>query len=489
MGSRSLSEHSPLLFTCALFAALVVPALFMDGMFMDGVFYSSISRNFAEGDGSLWNMKYSDTYFPVMHEQPPLMFVLQGFFFKILGDSIFTERIYCVVAGIANTIALLQCWNIITGATEKKQSTSWLPLLLWVIMPVTFYAFINNLEECTMTFFVLMAFRSILKAILVSPEKNIHWILAGVWILAAGLTKGVQGMFLLSAPFWCWIVLQNGTFKEFMKRSVLVALVPVLFAVIAWLTPVIHDSFAAYFSSRFGKTFDGVTANSSNHFHILFELLIDTLPTMGVMFIFFIVGRKTDGLISQLKKNTRLILFILACGFSGILPLMVTLEQRGFYLVTALPILAIACALTIQPAAVRLTNYFSAKPVRRIILTGFGTLILAGTIVATILFAGKPKRDAENIAALHEIAAITGERQIVGCDPSIESDWPFMCYGQRYHKFSFVNLGDPRPTWFILRKGGSPPPNTAQISLNSLFFDLYMKSDSIDSRRSNDLLR
>lgn len=493
MASRSLTDRSLLLLVAALFSALVLPALFMDGMFNDGVFYAAISRNLAEGHGTIWNMYFSDTYYPEMHEQPPLMFVLQAGFFKIFGNGIYTERIYCTVTAIISSILVIRSWNLITRATNEtsiatadrltaycqtaRLPTGWLPLFLWIIMPVTFYAFTNNLEECTMVIFVLLAFNSILRAILYPNEKKYLWIIAGAWILAAGLTKGVQGMFLLSAPFWCWLILKNGTAKDFIARTFLISLVPGLFVLIAWFTPFIHDSFAAYFGSRFGKTFSGITAHGDTRVHILFELLIDTLPTMAFMLLFIIAGSKTTGFAQKVKSNGRMIAFVFACAFSGILPLLVTREQRGFYLVTALPLIAIACGLLILPAAHRFSAFIAGK---KQFANAFTLVAIAGigiVIFLTVQNAGEPKREAEKIAGLHEIATITGDGVTFNATSWLNNDWGFMSYGQRYHHFSFTDQPALQLKWHIAEKGATPPVGYTAIMLKSTAYDLYRKTD------------
>ncbi len=56
----------------ALFIGILTPSLFTDGMFMDGTIYAVISRNLAEGNGTFWNLYFSDTVFPVFSEHPPL---------------------------------------------------------------------------------------------------------------------------------------------------------------------------------------------------------------------------------------------------------------------------------------------------------------------------------------------------------------------------------------------------------------------------------
>lgn len=477
MALRSLTDRALPFFVVALCAALILPALFMDGMFMDGVFYASISRNSAEGLGTFWNPYFSDTYFPQMHEQPPLLFALQGIFFRISGDSIYTERIYTALTALACFVLLFRSWTLLVKtkniATEIPEAASWLPLFFWIVMPVTFYAFTNNLEECTMTIFVLAAFNSILRGMQNENRSLLYWGVAGAWLLAAGLTKGIQGMFLLSAPFWAWVILRNGSGRDFVKRTLCIALVPVVFVLLVLVTPVMYDSFAAYFTSRFGKTFSGATAGNTHQLHLLFELLIDTLPVTGTMALLFFFGRKTRGLGAFLKANQRLILFLLACGFSGILPLLVTREQRGFYLVTALPFLALACAVSVAPVAARLTRFVQSKPrvsETLFTLSGVGLIIV---LFATFMNAGNPKRDADKIAALHETAAITGGRILLRTSDSIGDDWPFIACAQRYHGFSVTSSSELDAEWFLCYDGEPAPEGFTPVPFQSAGFDLY----------------
>lgn len=473
----SIVDKGVLIFCCAVFGAFLVPALFMDGMFQDGAFYASISRNLAEGNGTIWNLHYTETMYAEMHEQPPLMFVLQALFFKVLGDGIYTERIYSLLTAIITCILIHRSWKLISelNGTEAPNRTNWLPLLLWFVMPVSYYVFTNNLVECTMTIFVLLAFNSILRAMIIHPEKHLHWLIAGMWILLAGLTKGVQGMFLLSAPFWCWLILKNGTAKHFFIRTATIALIPAVFVVIAWFTPVIHDSFAAYFDSRYSKTFSGETAHSDNYFHLLYELLLDTLPSLAILFVMFMAGRKTDSLKSHFKQNTRLIYFILACALSGILPLMITLEQRGFYLATALPLVALFMALGVQPIAERFSLFVLKRKTGRVGFFLLGVTCSVSVLIITLLCAGKFKRHDEKILMLREVAAITGENVTLGVSDATFSDWTLTAYAQRYHHMSFESERNMSMMWLLLEKGSHPRDETTLISLDSPLFDLYRK--------------
>jgi hypothetical protein len=71
------------------FFALHVPPLIQDDMFLDGVTYAAISKNLAHGYGTFWMPHYTQTKDAVFHGHPPLVFGIQSFFFRVLGDSLY----------------------------------------------------------------------------------------------------------------------------------------------------------------------------------------------------------------------------------------------------------------------------------------------------------------------------------------------------------------------------------------------------------------
>jgi hypothetical protein len=65
----------------------------MGGMFMDGVLYASVSKNYALGFGTFWEPYFSATNYRDFHEQPPLLFFLQGLFCKMFGVAFYTAAL------------------------------------------------------------------------------------------------------------------------------------------------------------------------------------------------------------------------------------------------------------------------------------------------------------------------------------------------------------------------------------------------------------
>ena len=148
----------------SIFCVLILPDLLAEGMFLDGIIYSDIARNLSIGNGTLWNLKYIETLSGpngsnTFAGHPSPGFWIQALFFMALGDHTCTENIYSLFTCIVNLFLIILIWQtILMHAVSKKMS--WLPILLWIIVPVTYWSFSNNLLENTMSIFCLACFQS-----------------------------------------------------------------------------------------------------------------------------------------------------------------------------------------------------------------------------------------------------------------------------------------------------------------------------------------
>jgi 4-amino-4-deoxy-L-arabinose transferase-like glycosyltransferase len=140
------------LLTLAAFTAATIPRLAHRGMFVDGVTYASIARNLAQGRGTFWHPSYTATIYPEFYEHPPLGFWLQSLWFRILGDHLFIERAYSVAIAAATATLVALIWRRMNAGTERSQY-EWLPIALWITVPVVSWSVVGNLLETTMTLF------------------------------------------------------------------------------------------------------------------------------------------------------------------------------------------------------------------------------------------------------------------------------------------------------------------------------------------------
>ena len=180
-----------------LFLGLCAPTLWSDGMFMDGLYYAAIAKNLSNGLGSFWYLHHTDFSHPIFHEHPPLAIGIQSVFFYLFGESIYIERIYSFFTFIFTGIIIHFIWEEINS--KELTYLSWVPLILWISIPLNSWACSNNILENTMNIFVSFSVLLSLKSLKSSKLKNIF--LAGICLSLAFLSKGFVGLFPLSIFF------------------------------------------------------------------------------------------------------------------------------------------------------------------------------------------------------------------------------------------------------------------------------------------------
>lgn len=187
------------LITFSVLIGLTVPTLIKDGMFMDALLYAGVSHNLSMGIGSFWFPEFSPSYrcagLSTFQEHPPLVFGIQSVFFKIFGDSMYVERFYTFLIMCISAFLINLLWKEIFKNEGKLKNTGWLPLILWITIPVCFWSYSNNMQENTMGVFTLCAVLFIYKVIQSPQNKTGTSLLAGFFVFLAIMSKGVPGFF------------------------------------------------------------------------------------------------------------------------------------------------------------------------------------------------------------------------------------------------------------------------------------------------------
>lgn len=441
------------LLTLAVFVFLIVSVTLMDGMFVDGVVYACVGRNLANGIGTFWEPRFSETYWSHFHIQPPLMFGLEAGFFKVLGNTIYTERVYSICTAILSAAAMILVWNLFSKE-RPHQSVGWFPLLCWITMPTVFWVYQNNLEEGTVTVFVLLSVYFILRAILYQTS-SIFWLcLGGAGLCLASLCKGIQGLFPLSLPLVAYLTYHQ---KYRLRKALLFTIIPCaivfIFYSILFSNGEIRYSFQQYAQTRLVRTFAGTHNTTTNRLLLLHNLGIEILPVvLLLLFLWSVGGRRLD------RTQLRAALLMILLALTGILPLMVTLEQRRFYFAPALPLFVIGMWLPFAKNVSRLLEPAMAKPAFRILSYAVSLLLLCGGIIFTATHVGKPKRDVTLLGDVHLIGKITGHNAVIGANSRADSRQAFTAYLVRYYYVS-IEMGTTSCLWYVSTPAGAIPPD------------------------------
>lgn len=451
------------IFTIALCIGLIVPALIQDGMFMDGILYTVASKNLAHGIGTWWTPQISATENIPFHEQPPMMFWLLSFFFRVFGDSIYTERIYALFTAVVAAWLITKIWKLLFDGDEKK--VYWLPLLFWIIPPVCFWTYANNMEECTMNLFILSATWFVINGL---KNENIflNFIIGGVLIFLSSLCKGVQSMFVLVIPFLHWLFYRKHSFVKMMWNCILLVGTVLLCYFIILQNDTIEASIRANFEARIVDTFNDPNApTTGNRFYLMYRLLNELLGPAIICILMLLVFKIKKMKVLPLAQQKTGWLFLLI-GICGSLPLMITLEQRRFYLVPSLAFFAIALASVIAPGVSRLVEQIDIKGkfYRRFSTIAFVFLFTAITVSA--LSIGKTKRDKDMLHDVYAIGKVIPQRSVIGIPDNLSGDYVLILYFARHYNITLVADKNQEQAFFLSPKNANVPDEKMYSEMN-----------------------
>ncbi len=385
--------------------------LWSDGMFLDGVYYATISKNLSNGIGSFWNLCFSESS-GVFHGHPPLAMGLQSIFFSLFGESIYIERAYSLFTFIVTGFFIHLIWKEVIG--KKYSLYSWVVLFFWAIIPLNSWACSNNILENTMNIFVASSVFFLIKNI--RTNDLVYIMISGVCLSLAFLSKGFTGLFPLSFFFLYYLVFPSMTFKEMIRRTLLLiasTLTPFLLLYVFY--PPAIDSLSEYINVQVIDSLKNVQTTNNrfsittrlfnymkfihlftilsvfvyivylfrrkvldNIFLILMtilfisclviELFVDTDRNFlyiynYVFLLLFLIYQSRRSIESNIisSASIRWIIFFMLLGFSGVLPMIISLKQGGFYILTALPYFVISFTILIIPILSYILDRFSLK--------------------------------------------------------------------------------------------------------------------------------
>jgi hypothetical protein len=480
MKIKDIISNPFVILTSSLVLVLIVSQLIQDGMFMDGSLYVCVSHNLSQGLGSFWEPNYSKTSMIIFREQPPLYFGLMAIFFKLFGSSMYVERFFCFCCLILELFFIVCLWRSIVK-DQNGERYSWLPILFFIITPIVFWSYANLVEETVMVIFATLAVLFSRYAIL-EQEKTKQFVfitLAAIAIVLSTLTKGIQGSFPLSAVFIFWIFERNVSFKRTLLLSTFcLACFIGIYLLMFFIDDTIFFNLKLYLENRLSKAFiTGVHNTTDNHFYLFFRLLSELTPLFILLFfILFLVKRKYKNVAIDNTYLTSVLSFILI-GFSGTLPLMLTKEQRGFYMLTALPFFTLAFALFILPYVSFLIPIWKKKIKSFAIFQSFSMVLFAGSVIFTIFQVNECKRDNEVLHDIYLFLPMLPNGSLVGLSDDLSENWSIRNYLVRY-KYISSDFADKNPEYLIWSKKQDktqPSKNYHKVDLNTESLDLYIK--------------
>ena len=460
--------------TLCCFIAFIVPMSIQDGMFMDGLIYATVSKNLSQGIGTFWSPEFSATYLHDYREQLPLFFGLESIFFKVFGTAIYAERIFSFVMACLCAWLMMKTWRLIFESNEALKNLEWVPVLFWITIPTVFWAYINNVEENLMAVLMMASIFFVLKAISDQRRQLVFVIIAGVFIFLCSFCKGVQGLFPVTAIMIHRLCFRNFSFGRAVWLSFLLTLVPILIYSALMLNEESANSIVAFVNNRYVRTFTRATsATTTNRLYLIGKLVTDLAAPLGILLISFVVNKIRKQ--TAVGINGGYALFFALVGLTGSLPLIVTLEQRSFYLCTTFPLFAVSIAVL---CASNFSSWFKALDANTRAFKIFRVVtifLLVATIIASLAQIGKTKRDRELLHDVYAIGHALPSNIIIGMDGNLREEWSLIGYFSRYFNIS-LEPGSTEREYYLAEKSVEAPEGFEETGLGLVEYRLYRRA-------------
>ncbi len=429
--SQVRSNNTPFwLLLIGLFLIMVSKNLLTEGMFLDGVTYACISRNMVCGLGSFWNPSYTQTIGHVFHSHPPLAFGLEALFFKVLGDHWWVEKLYSVLAFLFTGLLIALIWK----RTTNNLRWAWLPLLFWLVMPLATWCATNNMLENTMSVFVLLS----VYLMIVGYQRNhkIWLFLSAFTLLLAFLSKGFTGLFPLVFPIlYCAFDQKRKWIQGPIDSLILLVSIAVFAGIMFLVCPGSFGYIKDYIRLQvIGGGLYEATASSRSYivFALLQQLMIPYVIAMAL--VICKARSKVNNKVFEFPPDKAWFYVFLIMGLVGVLPIMVSVKQRDFYMLAALPFFALACGhITLSMLTLWLPKI--TPKVRGWMTLGAGCVVLLG-VVLNVVHIGKYGRDEALIEEVKQRIAEYEGNTVFEISQEEYTQWAKHAYFMRYGKIS-----------------------------------------------------
>lgn len=427
--------------TLLLAAFLLLPSMASVGMFLDGVIYAAVSRNLADGLGSIWKPYFSEGLFPVFHEHPPLVFWLQSCLFRVLGDSYLTERAYDLLVLGLTTALLLALWLRLVRAAGRPGLARfwWVVLLCWVLVPKWSWAYRNNMLENTMALWCLGAVLAVHAALQARSLRRalVLALVAAVASLAAFLSKGLPALFVLPAA----VLLRPATANVAGSRVLVIAGVQsvaalTLLGLLVGLEPEARALFGHWWQDQVAAR----TATGAG-WSIVPELLKKLAPMVIVALSAWIAVRRrwVTGWRQGLSGP---VLAMLSIALAASLPLVFGDRDSAHYLTPSLPYFALGFGLIaagMLDAGGPAVDRWLARPPG----PAFKVLVLLAVLgIAWMCWGriGEVRKNVEYHALFQQVDGRLEQQSSkrAELDPALSRDWMLHAVAQRHFRISLL---------------------------------------------------
>jgi 4-amino-4-deoxy-L-arabinose transferase-like glycosyltransferase len=362
------------------------------------------------------------------HEHPPLAFGIQSVFYTLFGESRFIDKFYSMFTIVMVGYIILRIWKTL------GYKYGWFPLFIWLITPTVFWASYNNLLENTLTVFTSLSILFYLKN---QETKKFYLIFLSGFVLALGfLTKGFVAFFPWTFPFLLWFFIKQKSFGKMALDTAglfFFTIIPLL--LIISLFPTARLSLHIYIDHQVIDSLRN-TVTVSSRFDIVKRLFFELIPAavLCILLLVWACIRKSPKIL--IKENIKRVLVYVFLGLTGVLPIMISMKQSGFYIISVYPFFAIGAGILVYPVIDSLFIKMNYESKWFLIFKWIGYGLFFAGIVLSLYFHNRFSRDNNKIKETYTILSEIPQGRVININPDMFEDWSLHAYYARFKNIS-----------------------------------------------------
>jgi hypothetical protein len=298
-------------------------------------------------------------------------------------------------------------------------------------------------------------------------------------MLAFGfLTKGFVAFFPWTFPFLLWIFIRDKSFGRMFSDSFLIfffTVAPLILLIL--LSPVARLSIDKYISNQVIESIRHIVTVDSR-FDIVKRLLTEIAPAAVLCVIFTLIGRTRKIPVVFSTENTKKALVFISVGLSGVLPIMISLKQSGFYILPTYPLFSIGAAILMYPFIDSLLVRIDYGSIGFRFFRWVSYVLFSAGIILSVGYSGGYSRDRDKIKDTYSVLTVIPEGSIINISPDMYEDWSLHAYYARFKNVSLdPDLANNREYLLIKNENYSDTLNTTfnPVRINTSGYQLYRR--------------
>jgi len=465
-----IQENILLVFCISLYFIIEFARSVGRGYNTDGVTYATLARNLSVNVGTFWKPHYTNSCLNVFWEHPPFTLYFQSLLFRLIGDTTFTEFLWGVLMGLGVIIFIILFWKELIKLVDNKTNLNvsdnrsvWIPILLFISIPMVAWSYSNNLLENTMSLFSTASAYFITKAIrhTVTPGKEptslLYAFICGIMLWLGLFTKGFPSLFPLAIPVFSFFI-----FRKVKLTRVIVVTFVALFglAIFTLFTYLLSgkdflEFSKFYLNSQILLSIKGQRGGiPTSKFFLVKRLASELIVPFFVALVVYVIAQLVDA-----KKSfsfSRGFFFTLIIALSASVPLFFVPKQMVWYLVPSLPFYVIAIAVLIKSCNEPIERFLYTKNIRVNVLVWLSVLCLMVSFISVVFFREAIIPKYRNPSFYHDMllnnSTLPTRVDVLVCPKDLMTNFGLVALMARHYqisfslkkeKYAFVEINDP----------------------------------------------